>query len=404
MSATALRHAGGAFGIGPRGARRAAVAARATRKRANTKAAEPPPPSGDGEARQRALARVLSEIDASFGKGSIMKIGDAMSAKVETFSSGSLLLDQALGGGLPKGRIVEVYGPEASGKTTLALHAMAEVQKAGGTVAMIDAEHAFDPTYSARVGINVDDVIVCQPESGEMALEVVDQLVRSSAVDLICVDSVAALVPQAEIEGEIGMIQVGAQARLMSQALRKLATNAAKCKCTVIFINQLRMKIGVMYGNPETTSGGNALKYYSSVRLDIRRTGTIKGKGKDQGDVGINVRVKVAKNKVAPPYRMAEMDILFGSGINLLGCVIDVGREYGILETRGSHYYYEGNKLGNGRDNVLEALRADPELAAEIEQKVRTAALEATAGVPVPGEELEEHDEFEDDDGALGED
>lgn len=355
-------------------------------------AAASAPPGADAEARKRALARVLDEIDASFGKGSIMRIGSASGAKVETFSTGALTLDVALGGGLPKGRIVEVYGPESSGKTTLALHAMAEVQKSGGTVALIDAEHAFDPVYSARVGVNVDDVIVCQPESGEMALEVVDQLVRSSAVDLICIDSVAALVPKAEIEGEMGMVQVGLQARLMSQALRKLTTNAAKANCTVLFINQLRMKIGVIYGSPEVTTGGNALKFYSSVRLDIRRTATIKGKG-DEGDTGIHVRVKVAKNKVAPPYRVAEMDILFGSGISSTGCVVDVAETQGIVNKKGSWYSYGDQKLGQGRDRAIEALDNNPELRAEIEAAVRQQVADSTAPVRTDGDfDLEETD------------
>lgn len=274
---------------------------------------------------------------------------------------------------------MEIYGPESSGKTTLALHAMAEMQKLGGTVALIDAEHAFDPEYSARLGLNVDDLIVCQPETGEMALEVVDTLVRSSAVDLICVDSVAALVPRSEIEGEIGMVQVGAHARLMSQALRKINVNTAKANTTIIFLNQLRSKVGVIYGNPEVTTGGNALKYYASVRLDIRRKEVIKGKTSSSDDEGVRVKVKVAKNKVAPPYKTAEFDMLFGRGISADGCLIDAGEEVGTIERKGSYYYFGAEKLGQGRDKVLAALQENPTLRAAIEANVRVKCAERLA-------------------------
>ena len=334
---------------------------------------------GAAAAKKKALDRVLDEIDSNFGKGSIMRLGEAMRAKVATFPSGSMTLDLALGGGLPRGRIVEIYGPESSGKTTLALHAMAEMQKLGGTVALIDAEHAFDPEYSARLGLNVDDLIVCQPETGEMALEVVDTLVRSSAVDLICVDSVAALVPRSEIEGEIGMVQVGAHARLMSQALRKINVNTAKANTTIIFLNQLRSKVGVIYGNPEITTGGNALKYYSSVRLDIRRKEVIKGKSSGSDDEGVRVKVKVAKNKVAPPYKVAEFDMLFGRGISRDGCLLDAGEQVGTVERKGAYYYFNGEKLGQGREKALTTMQENPEIKAAIEADVRVKCAERLA-------------------------
>jgi len=320
-------------------------------------------------ARDKALESVMSSLDGQFGKGTIMKMGAAGTMKIDTFSSGSLTLDMALGGGIPRGRIMEIYGPESAGKTTLGLHAMAEMQKSGGVAAMIDAEHAFDAEYAAKLGVNVDKLLVCQPESGEMALEVVDQLVRSSAVDVILVDSVAALVPRAEIEGEIGMIQVGSQARLMSQALRKLVQNAAKCKCTVIFINQIRYKIGVIYGSPETTPGGNALKFYCSVRVDIRRAGFIKGA--DGLDAGIRVRTKVVKNKVARPYRVAEMDIMFHKGISSVGCVLDCAEELGIIARKGAWYSYGGSNLGQGRDKTVAYLEEHQDVCSEIEALVR---------------------------------
>mmetsp|Transcript_43576 Transcript_43576/g.52704 ORF Transcript_43576/g.52704 Transcript_43576/m.52704 type:complete len:441 (+) Transcript_43576:140-1462(+) len=347
--------------------RRRYASAATTGKRGKKAAAD------TGAKKDQALQSVLDSIDASFGKGSIMRMGNTSAdhLKVETFSSGSLALDVALGGGFPKGRIVEIYGPESSGKTTLAMHAMAEVQKTGGVAALIDAEHAFDPVYAATLGMDVEKLVVCQPESGEMALEVVDQLVRSSAVDVICVDSVAALVPRAEIEGEIGLVQVGTQARLMSQALRKLTTNAAKCGCGVIFINQLRHKIGVIYGSPEVTSGGNALKFYASVRVDIRRIQTLKGS--DGVETGIRVRTKVVKNKVARPYRTAEMDLLFGTGISSVGSILECAETVGVVEKKGSWYSYGTTRLGQGRQKSVEFLAANPDVASEIEKKVQVA-------------------------------
>ena len=355
--------------------------------------------AGAADAKKKALARVLDEIDSNFGAGAIMRLGEAGKAKVATFPSGSLTLDIALGGGLPRGRIVEVYGPESSGKTTLALHAMAEMQKLGGTVAMIDAEHAFDPEYSQRLGLNVDDVIVCQPETGEMALEVVDTLVRSSAVDLICVDSVAALVPRSEIEGEIGMVQVGAHARLMSQALRKINVNAAKAGTTIIFLNQLRSKVGVIYGSPEVTTGGNALKYYSSVRLDIRRREVIKGKA-GEDDAGVRCKVKVAKNKVAPPYKIAEFDMLFGRGISQDGCMLDAGEQVGAIERKGAWYYFNGEKLGQGREKAMAFMNENLDIKEAIEKDTRERLAAKIAGIT--GEKVEE--ETEDDDVFFGDD
>jgi len=355
--------------------------------------------AGAADAKKKALARVLDEIDSNFGAGAIMRLGEAGKAKVATFPSGSLTLDIALGGGLPRGRIVEVYGPESSGKTTLALHAMAEMQKLGGTVAMIDAEHAFDPEYSQRLGLNVDDVIVCQPETGEMALEVVDTLVRSSAVDLICVDSVAALVPRSEIEGEIGMVQVGAHARLMSQALRKINVNAAKAGTTIIFLNQLRSKVGVIYGSPEVTTGGNALKYYSSVRLDIRRREVIKGKA-GEDDTGVRCKVKVAKNKVAPPYKIAEFDMLFGRGISQDGCMLDAGEQVGAIERKGAWYYFNGEKLGQGREKAMAFMNENLDIKEAIEKDTRARLAAKMAGIT--GEKVEE--ETEDDDVFFGDD
>ena len=355
--------------------------------------------AGAADAKKKALARVLDEIDSNFGAGAIMRLGEAGKAKVATFPSGSLTLDIALGGGLPRGRIVEVYGPESSGKTTLALHAMAEMQKLGGTVAMIDAEHAFDPEYSQRLGLNVDDVIVCQPETGEMALEVVDTLVRSSAVDLICVDSVAALVPRSEIEGEIGMVQVGAHARLMSQALRKINVNAAKAGTTIIFLNQLRSKVGVIYGSPEVTTGGNALKYYSSVRLDIRRREVIKGKA-GEDDTGVRCKVKVAKNKVAPPYKIAEFDMLFGRGISQDGCMLDAGEQVGAIERKGAWYYFNGEKLGQGREKAMAFMNENLDIKEAIEKDTRERLAAKMAGIT--GEKVEE--ETEDDDVFFGDD
>lgn len=318
--------------------------------------------------KEQALDLVLSNIERNFGKGSIMRLGDVGRMRVETFPTGALTLDLALGGGIPKGRIVEIYGPESSGKTTLALHAVAEVQKAGGIAAFVDAEHALDPVYAAALGVDVSNLLVSQPDTGEMGLEVVDQLVRSAAVDIVVVDSVAALTPRAEIEGEMGDVQVGSQARLMSQAMRKITGNIGKSGCTVVFLNQLRLKIGVTYGNPETTTGGNALKFYASVRLDIRRIQTLK---KGNQEFGIRAKVKVAKNKVAPPFRIAEFDILFGEGISSIGCLLDLAEETGIVIRKGAWYSYNGENVGQGRDNTIIYLRENPEVYQVIEAQVR---------------------------------
>jgi recombination protein RecA len=325
----------------------------------------------DGD-KQRALEAALTQIDRAFGKGSVMKLGEkGKIVEIESYSTGSLGLDLALGiGGLPKGRIVEIYGPESSGKTTLALHAVAEVQKLGGTAAFIDAEHALDPSYAHKLGVNLDDLLVSQPDTGEQALEITDTLVRSGAVDVIVIDSVAALTPRAEIEGEMGDSLPGLQARLMSQALRKLTGSISKTHTLVIFINQIRMKIGVMYGSPETTTGGNALKFYASVRLDIRRTGSVKMRDEI---VGNNVRVKVVKNKVAPPFREVEFDIMYGEGISKLGEIIDLGVKAGIIEKSGSWFSFSSQRIGQGRENVREFLKANPDVAAEIEKAVRGA-------------------------------
>jgi recombination protein RecA len=324
----------------------------------------------DGE-KQRALEAALTQIDRAFGKGAVMKLGDKASMEVEAVSSGSLGLDIALGiGGLPKGRIIEIYGPESSGKTTLALHVVAEVQKAGGAAAFIDAEHALDPAYARKLGVNLDELLVAQPDTGEQALEITDTLVRSNAIDVIVIDSVAALTPRAEIEGEMGDSLPGLQARLMSQALRKLTASVSKTKTMIIFINQIRMKIGVMYGSPETTTGGNALKFYASVRLDIRRTGSVKVRDEI---VGNNVRVKVVKNKVAPPFREVEFDIMYGEGISKLGEIIDLGVKAGVVEKSGSWFSWNSQRIGQGRDNVREFLRANPDIANQIEAQVRGA-------------------------------
>jgi recombination protein RecA len=344
----------------------------------------------DDADKQRALEAALSQIDRAFGKGSVMKLGDkGKVAEIEAVSTGSLGLDIALGiGGLPKGRVVEIYGPESSGKTTLALHVVAEVQKAGGTAAFIDAEHALDPSYAHKLGVNLDDLLVSQPDTGEQALEITDTLVRSNAVDVIVIDSVAALTPRAEIEGEMGDSLPGLQARLMSQALRKLTASISKANTIVIFINQIRMKIGVMYGSPETTTGGNALKFYASVRLDIRRTGSVKLRDEI---VGNNVRVKVVKNKVAPPFREVEFDIMYGQGISKLGEIIDLGVKAGVIEKSGSWFSYNSQRIGQGRDNVREFLKANPDLADEIEQAVRGNANvieeELLVGAPTDGED-----------------
>ncbi|MGB3404087.1 MAG: recombinase RecA [Microcoleaceae cyanobacterium] len=339
----------------------------------------------DDPEKQKALNLVLNQIERNFGKGAIVRLGDAPRMKVETISSGALTLDLALGGGIPKGRVVEVYGPESSGKTTLALHAIAEIQKAGGVAAFVDAEHALDPTYAAALGVDIENLLVSQPDTGEMALEVVDQLVRSVAVDIVVIDSVAALVPRAEIEGDMGDSHMGLQARLMSQALRKITGNIGKSGCTVIFLNQLRQKIGVVYGNPETTTGGNALKFYSSVRLDIRRIQTLK-KGSDE--YGIRAKVKVAKNKVAPPFRIAEFDIIFGKGISTIGCLIDLAEETGVIKRKGSWYSYQGDNIGQGREKAIIYMEENPKFTEEVEQLVRNelaggAVVSANSVAPV---------------------
>ncbi len=325
--------------------------------------------------RDKALNLVLGQIERNFGKGSIMRLGDASRMRVETISTGALTLDLALGGGYPKGRVVEVYGPESSGKTTLTLHAIAEVQRNGGVAAFVDAEHALDPVYAASLGVDVENLLVSQPDTGEMALEIVDQLVRSAAVDIVVVDSVAALTPRAEIEGEMGDLAVGSQARLMSQAMRKITGNIGKSGCTVIFLNQLRLKIGVTYGNPETTTGGNALKFYASVRLDIRRIQTLK---RGTEEYGIRAKVKVAKNKVAPPFRIAEFDILFGRGISTLGCLLDLAEETGVVTRKGAWYSYEGDNIGQGRDNTIGWLEQNPEAKDAIEVLVRQKLTEGS--------------------------
>lgn len=318
--------------------------------------------------RQKALDAALSQIDKAFGKGSAMKLGQKEAMEVEAIPTGSLGLDVALGiGGLPKGRIIEIYGPESSGKTTLTLHAIAEAQKMGGTAAFIDAEHALDPVYARKLGVDVDELIVSQPDTGEQALEIADTLVRSNAIDILVIDSVAALVPRAEIEGEMGDSHVGLQARLMSQSLRKLTGSINRSKCMVIFINQLRMKIGVMYGNPETTTGGNALKFYASVRLDIRRTGQIK----DRDEViGNTTRVKVVKNKVAPPFKQVEFDIMYGEGISRMGEIIDLGVKAGVIEKSGAWYSYDSVRIGQGKENSKAFLKENPDMVVRIEEEI----------------------------------
>ncbi len=320
----------------------------------------------------KALAAALSQIEKQFGKGSIMRMGDgSIERDIQTVSTGSLGLDIALGlGGLPRGRVVEIYGPESSGKTTLTLQVIAEMQKLGGTAAFIDAEHALDVGYAEKLGVNITDLLISQPDTGEQALEIADMLVRSGGVDIVVIDSVAALTPKAEIEGEMGDQLPGLQARLMSQALRKLTANIKRTNTLVIFINQIRMKIGVMFGNPETTTGGNALKFYSSVRMDIRRTGTIK---RGEEVVGSETKVKVVKNKVAPPFKEARFDILYGEGVSREGEIIDLGVDHKIVDKSGAWYAYNGDKIGQGKDNVREFLRANPALAREIENKVRVA-------------------------------
>ncbi len=337
--------------------------------------------------KQKALEAALAQIDRAFGKGSAMRLGQREAIEIETISTGSLGLDIALGvGGLPRGRIVEIYGPESSGKTTLALHAVAEAQKNGGTAAFVDAEHALDPVYARKLGVDIDNLIVSQPDTGEQALEIVDTLVRSNAIDILIVDSVAALVPRAEIEGEMGDSHVGLQARLMSQSLRKLTGSISKSKCLVIFINQLRMKIGVMYGNPETTTGGNALKFYASVRLDIRRTGQIK----DRDDIiGNSTRVKVVKNKVAPPFKQVEFDIMYGEGVSKIGEVLDLGVKAGLVEKSGSWFSYDSIRIGQGRENAKQYLKDNPEVADRLERAIR-GKTEAVAEALMTGPDGEE--------------
>ena len=336
-----------------------------------TKEAEMVAAGAGSDGKTKALGMALEQIEKQFGKGSIMKLGEATHQKVECISSGSLSLDIALGGGLPKGRIIEIYGPESSGKTTLTLHAIAEVQRAGGTAAFIDAEHALDPSYAKRIGVDVDNLLLSQPDNGEQALEITETLVRSNAVDIIVVDSVAALVPRAEIEGEMGDSLPGLQARLMSQALRKLAGVISRSKATVVFINQIRMKIGVMFGNPETTTGGNALKFYASLRMDIRRIGQIK-----QGDevMGNRTRVKVVKNKIAPPFREAEFDIMYNEGISKSGDVLDLAVTHNIVEKAGAWFAYNDAKIGQGREAAKAYLQQNPKVLEEISKKVRAAA------------------------------
>jgi recombination protein RecA len=337
--------------------------------------------------KRKALSAALGQIEKQFGKGSVMRMGDVSAARdVDVVSTGSLGLDVALGvGGLPRGRVIEIYGPESSGKTTLTLQAIAEAQKAGGTAAFVDAEHALDPAYAEKLGVQIDDLLVSQPDTGEQALEIADMLVRSGAVDIVVIDSVAALTPKAEIEGEMGDSHMGLHARLMSQALRKLTANIKRSNTLVIFINQIRMKIGVMFGNPETTTGGNALKFYASVRLDIRRTGAIK-----KGDeiIGNETRVKVVKNKMAPPFRQAEFEILYGEGISREGELIDLGVKNGIVDKAGAWYSYKGDRIGQGKDNVRGFLKDNPEIAEDIEQQLRATLLGRTPVVEA-SEELE---------------
>jgi recombination protein RecA len=337
--------------------------------------------------KQKALDAALAQIDRAFGKGSAMRLGSKEKIDIETISTGSLGLDIALGiGGLPRGRVVEIYGPESSGKTTLALHAVASAQKNGGIAAFVDAEHALDPIYAKKLGVDIDNLIVSQPDTGEQALEIVDTLVRSNAVDILIIDSVAALVPRAEIEGEMGDSHVGLQARLMSQSLRKLTGSISKSKCLVIFINQLRMKIGVMYGNPETTTGGNALKFYASVRLDIRRTGQIK----DRDDiVGNTTRVKVVKNKLAPPFKQVEFDIMYGEGVSKVGEVLDLGVKAGLVEKSGAWFSHDSIRIGQGRENAKQYLKENPEMLEKLEQAIRGKTSEVAEALMTGGAEEE---------------
>ncbi|HZS82013.1 MAG TPA: recombinase RecA [Stellaceae bacterium] len=341
----------------------------------------------DGMDKQRALDAALGQIERAFGKGSIMKLGSRpAAADTEVISTGSLGLDIALGiGGLPRGRIIEIYGPESSGKTTMALHVVAEAQRQGGTCAFVDAEHALDPAYAKKLGVNIDDLLISQPDAGEQALEIADTLVRSGAVDVLVVDSVAALVPRAELEGEMGDSHVGLQARLMSQALRKLTGSISRSRCMVIFINQIRLKIGVMFGNPETTTGGNALKFYASVRLDIRRIGAIKER---EQIIGNQTRVKVVKNKMAPPFKVVEFDVMYGEGVSKRGELIDLGMQAGVVEKSGSWFSYDGQRIGQGRENAKAFLKDNPEICEAIERAIRSnAGLVADAMMAAPTSE-----------------
>jgi len=346
--------------------------------------------NNDNTDRSKALDAALGQIERNFGKGSIMKLGQQTALEIEAISTGSLGLDIALGiGGLPRGRVIEIYGPESSGKTTLALHAVAECQKAGGTCAFVDAEHALDPAYARKLGVNLDDLLISQPDAGEQALEIADTLVRSGAVDVLVIDSVAALVPRAELEGEMGDTHVGLQARLMSQALRKLTSSVAKSNCLIIFINQIRMKIGVMFGNPETTTGGNALKFYSSVRMEIRRIGAIKDK---EEVVGNHTRVKVVKNKVAPPFKTIEFDIMYGEGVSKAGELIDLGVAAGIVEKSGSWFSYDSQRIGQGRENARTFLKENTEIAKSIEKRIRENAGLLSANMMSTGKQEPEDD------------
>lgn len=339
--------------------------------------------------KQKALEAALSQIERAFGKGSIMRMGQNETLNIEAISTGSLGLDLALGiGGLPCGRIIEIYGPESSGKTTLTLHVIAEAQKKGGVCAFVDAEHALDPVYARKLGVNVDSLLVSQPDAGEQALEIADTLVRSGGVDVVVVDSVAALVPRAELEGDMGDSHMGLQARLMSQALRKLTGSISRSKCMVIFINQIRQKIGVMFGNPETTTGGNALKFYASVRMDIRRIGAIKDK---EDVIGNQTRVKIVKNKVSPPFKVVDFDIMYGSGISKEGELVDLGSKVGVIDKSGSWYSYKDDRIGQGRENVKEYLKQNPAVAADIEMAIRAnAGLVATQLAAAPEEDRDE--------------
>jgi recombination protein RecA len=338
--------------------------------------------------KERALEAAISQIEKSYGKGSVMKLGQRQEMNIEAIPTGSIGLDIALGiGGVPKGRIIEIFGPESSGKTTLTLHIIAEAQKKGGTCAFIDAEHALDPVYAKKLGVNIDDLIISQPDTGEQALEITDTLVRSGAVDLVVIDSVAALVPKAEIDGEMGDSHMGLQARLMSQALRKLTASISRTNCMVIFINQIRMKIGVMFGSPETTTGGNALKFYASVRMDIRRIGSIKDK---EEVVGNQTRVKVVKNKVAPPFRTVDFDIMYGSGISKEGEIIDIGVKYDFIEKSGSWFSYGDIRIGQGRENAKQYMKDHPEIADELSEKIKTQLLDAPVSFVLTDEIVED--------------